>query len=236
MRFTLILFLFTIISVRLSAQSAITGNIYDDKDRSLLLEGVTVRNLSTKGLTLTDKDGHFALSASKGDLISFALMGYETDTVYLVNLFPRNVYLRPGAQTLRPVNIMGAKISPYLDVRDPAATPARQFDYSKERGGLRLNLGYGKYRRMQQKEQELEEADHYNEEISRNFTPEMVKKLLRIDGEDLKNFMQMYRPTVSMVQAERPFNYEYYTATSYRAWQALPPEQRKLPSLKQVIK
>lgn len=231
MRLKVFLFFFMIVSIRLYAQTALTGNIYDDKNRSVLLEGVVVRNLSTKALALTDKDGHFAVSAKVGDLVSFGMAGYETDTVYLINLFPRNVYLRPSVNTLNTVNIIGAKISPYLNTKDPSAMPARQLDYSKERGGLRFNLGYNKYRRMQQKEQELEEEDQYNEEIVRNFSVDFVKKLLKIDGEDLKNFMQLYRPTIPMVKSERPFNYEYYTAKSYREWLSLPPDQRKLPSL-----
>ncbi|MCY1515289.1 hypothetical protein D9M68_498690 [compost metagenome] len=159
------------------------------------------------------------------------MMGYEADTVYLTHLFPRNIYLRMVVNNLNAVNITTTKLSPYLDARDPNAAPARRFDTSKEMGGIRLNLGYGKFRREQQKMQELEEDDQYNDEIIHSFTEEFVKKLLRIEGEDLKNFMQMYRPSVALVKSERPFNYEFYTAKSYSEWMRLPPEQRKMPSL-----
>lgn len=226
-------FLLFILSIplALSAQTVLTGNIFDNANRSVLLEGATIKNLSSKAITLTDKDGHFVLPAKVGDLVSFGLFGYHTDTVYLTNVFPRNVYLRVMINNLNTVNISGAKISPFLDVKDPNAMPSRQVDYSKERGGLRLNLGYNKFKRDQQKIQLLEEYDQYNEEISKNFSADFVKKLLKIDGEDLKNFMEMFRPTVSAVKAERPFNYELYTATSYSTWIKLPVDQRKLPSL-----
>ena len=45
----------------LKAQSALTGNIFDYNNRSTQLEGATVKNLNSKVLTLTDKDGHFAI-------------------------------------------------------------------------------------------------------------------------------------------------------------------------------
>lgn len=219
------------IPLAVSAQNVLTGNIFDYANRSVALEGATVRNLTSKAVSLTDKDGHFAVSAKIGDLISFGMVGYQTDTVYLINLFPKNMYLRVLVNNLNTVNIAGAKVSKFLDLKDPNAMPSRQVDYSKERGGLRLNLGYNRFKRQQEKIQELEECDQFNEEISRNFTEAFVKKLLKIDSADLKNFMEMYRPTVGQVRAERPFNYELYTAQCYSAWLKLPPGQRKLPSL-----
>lgn len=221
----------TLIPALSHAQGVLTGNIFDNNNRSVLIEGAIVKNLSSKAVALTGKDGHFAISAKVGDLMSFGLVGYETDTVYLTNLFPRNVYLRVAVNNLNAVNVVGVKLSPFLDLKDPNAMPSRQVDYSKERGGLRLNLGYNKFRRQQQKVQELEEYDQFNEEISKNFSVDYVKKLLKIDGEDLKNFMEMYRPTVSLIKTERPFNYELYIAQSYSTWVKLPPNQRKLPSL-----
>lgn len=231
-----ILVLFLFLAPALSqAQTALTGNIFDYSNRSISLEGVTVKNLTSKALTLTNKDGHFAIPAKIGDLVSFGMVGYQTDTVYLINLFPKNVYLRAAVNNLNTVNITGTKVSPYLDVKDPNAMPDRQVDYSKERGGIRLTLGHNKFRKQQAKIRELEEYDELNQEISKNFTPEFVKNLLKIDSAELKNFMQLYRPTVAQVRAERPFNYAYYTATAYRAWLKLPADQKKLPSLLKPI-
>jgi hypothetical protein len=208
-----------------------TGNVFDNEQRSVALQGVAVRNINTKAVVVTDKDGHFAIPAKTGDLLSYALMGYETDTVYLVNLFPKNIYLRTSVNNLSPVNITTAKISPYLDTKDPNATPARQVDAAKERGGLRLNLGFGKYRRQQAKEAELEEAADINEEISKNFNKQVIQKLVNYNEKDLDDYIGLYRPTVAQIKAETPFNYTYYIATTFHEWQKLPPEARKLPPL-----
>ncbi|WP_152969622.1 hypothetical protein [Pedobacter sp. Hv1] len=226
----LLLFLLVLPTI-VFAQTALTGNIFDNENRTNLLQGVAVKNLSNKSFVLTDKDGHFAIAAKVGDLISFGMAGFETDTVYLINLFPRNVYLRVQVTSLNAVNVTAAKISPYLNFKDPNAVAARGVDYSKDRGGLRLNLGYGKYRREQAKLQALIEDEKYQEEINKNFNAEYVKNLIKFEGEDLKNFIAMFRPTVEQVKADRPFNYSFYTVKAYHAWLKLPPSQRKLPPL-----
>jgi hypothetical protein len=215
----------------LAQNNTLTGNIFDNDNRSNSLEGASVKNITTKSFTLTDKDGHFAITAKIGDLISFGFAGFQTDTVYLTNLFPKNVYLRIQVNDLKQVDVNGAKVSPYLNTKDPNAMPARQVDMSKERGGVRLNLGYGKWRKEQAKIQELEENDKIQQEISRNFTEEAAKNLLKFEGPDVKDFLSLYRPTVDQVKADKPFNYTYYMATAYRAWQRLPVDQRKLPPL-----
>lgn len=230
----LILLLLLAIPFRLLAQNnTLTGNVFDNDNRTQAMENATIKNLTTKALTLADKDGHFAIGAKIGDLISVGMAGFQTDTIYLTNLFPKNFYLRQEVNTLKAVDITTAKISPFLDARDPDAKPAKQVEYSKDRGGLRLSLGYGKMRRQRAKIAELEENDRYNEEISKNFTPTYIKSVVKFEGtdEDMRNFIDMYRPTVDQIKAERPFNYAYYTVRAYHTWTKLPVDQRKLPSL-----
>jgi hypothetical protein len=231
--FKKIYFLFVLaMPLQLFAQNnVLTGNVFDNDNRATALEGATIRNLTNKSLSLSAKDGHFAIAANIGDYISFGRVGYQSDTVYITKLFPKNIYLLPQVNNLSTVNVNSVKLSPYLNFKNPDATPSRAVDYSKDRGGLRLNLGYGKFRKEQFKIQELEENQRYEEEISKNFNEEAIKKLLNFEIPDVKDFISLYRPTVWQLKAERPFNYAYYTAKAYHAWLRLPPDQRKLPSL-----
>lgn len=209
----------------------ITGNVFDNEKRTIALEGVSVRNLVTNALVMTNKEGYYAIQAKKGDVITYGMIGYETDTVYLINLFPKNVYLRYSVNNLQPVHITTVKVSPYLDAKDLDATPARQLNYSKDRGGLRLALGYGKYRRQQEKERRLEEEAEILEEISENFNREVIQKLVSYKEKDLDDYIALYKPTVEQVKAETPFNYTYYIASTFHEWKKLPPEEKKLPPL-----
>lgn len=215
----------------LAQNNTLTGNIFDNDSRTIKLQGATIKNLNTKSVAITDADGHFVISAKVGDLVSFGMVGYHTDTVYLTNLFPKNVYLRTSVSNLDEVAVMATKVSPYLNTKDPNAMPSRPVDYNKERGGLRFNLGYGKFRRQAAKLAELEEADRYQEEISKNFNEAIIKDLVKFEGAGIRDFIDLYRPTVEQVKAETPFNYTYYIVKSYHAWLKLPPDQRKLPSL-----
>lgn len=228
----LIIALIIAIPFNLYAQNnTLTGNVYDNDNRSVALQGATIKNLTSKVVALADKDGHFAISAKIGDLVSFGMVGYHTDTLYLTNLFPKNVYLRVQVNNLQTVDINSPKISPYLNAKDASAMPSRRVDYGKERGGLRLNLGYGKFRREAAKIQQLEENDRYQEEINKNFNEETIKSLVKFEEPGIKDFIGLYRPTVAQVKAERPFNYQYYIAQSYHTWKRLPADQKKLPPL-----
>lgn len=213
------------------AQTYITGNVFDNEQRNLPLQGVAVRNLATKALVVTDKDGRFALQAKTGDLLSFGLAGYQTDTLFLTNLFAKNIYLRITVNTLNTVNVTTTKVSPFLDVKDVEAVAARRVDASKNKGGLRLNLGYGKWRKQQAKEQELEEAAAINEEISNNFNKAIIQKLVNYKEKDLDDYIGLYRPTVEQVKTDKPFDYTYYIATTFYEWKKLPAEARKLSPL-----
>lgn len=230
----LILLLLLIAPIKIWAQNnTLTGNIFDNDNRSTALQGAAIKNLNTKTLVLADKDGHFAITAKIGDLISFGMVGFQTDTVYLTNLFPKNVYLRVQVNNLNTVDINGTKVSPMLgNLGNPDnKAPTRPLDYSKEKGGLRLNLGYGKWRKEQLKIQELQQQEQYQEEITKNFNEQIIKSTLKFEGSDIRNFIDLFRPTVDQVKAERPFNYSYYIVKSYHAWLKLPQDQRKLPPL-----
>jgi hypothetical protein len=215
----------------LAQNNVITGNVFDNENRKISLEGTSVKNLSNKLFVLSNKDGHFAISAKVGDLITFNRVGYQPDTIYLENLFPKNVYLVPDINNLKTVDITSTKISPYLNTKDPNATPSRPVDYSKQRGGMRLNLGYGKFKKDAAKIKALEENERYQEEISKNFTEEYIINLVKFEGPGIRDFMDLFRPTVAQVKAQQPFNYAYHTAKAYRAWLQLPVDQRKLPPL-----
>lgn len=230
----IILILLVVAPFQLLAQSFLTGDVFENDNRTSALEGATIKNLTTNTFALSNKDGHFAIAAKIGDLVSFGMSGFQTDTVYLTNLFPKNVYLRVQVNNLKAVDINGVKISPMLNgLGNPDNKPAaRSVDYAKERGGLRLNLGYGKWRKEKIKVQELEEIERYQTEISKNFNEEYIQKLVKFEGPGIRDFMSLYRPTVDQVKAERPFNYDFYTARAYRAWLKLPVDQRKLIPLK----
>jgi len=57
-----------------------TGTVYDDKD---VVEGVLVKNITTKMATLTNNEGRFEIDASPQDSISFYVFTHESQTMVL---------------------------------------------------------------------------------------------------------------------------------------------------------
>ncbi|MFC3562060.1 hypothetical protein [Pedobacter jamesrossensis] len=228
------------------AQTVTTGAIYDFSKKTISLPGVTVRNLNTKKITSANAAGKFTITANTGDLLEFSLVGYRTDTLYLTSLLPKTIYMVDKINALNDVDIKGVKINKSILSPDPLAEKytllgtggnLERKKMTDKVGGLNLNLGYGKYKRQQRKEAELEERDKYLAEIDDNFNERTINNLLKLEGEDLKNFMIIYRPSVLKIQEERPFRYSYYIVQSYHAWLKLSPKERKLqdlPVLKKV--
>ena len=72
----IVLLAFLISALTVQAQSVIKGTVIDATGTPLI--GVTVQNTSTKGGTVTDMDGNFAVPAKKGDMLKVSYVGYLT--------------------------------------------------------------------------------------------------------------------------------------------------------------
>ncbi|WP_029286420.1 carboxypeptidase-like regulatory domain-containing protein [Pedobacter sp. R20-19] len=239
--YKLIIFLFLALPAGVIAQTVTTGTVFDYSKKTISLPGVSVRNLNSKKTTSTNREGKYTIAATIGDLIEFSAVGYHTDTLYLTNLLNRTIYLPVKSNSLADVDVRGVRMNSQItDAKDPLAEKYTLLNtggnLNRKRmtdkvGGLSLNLGYGKYKRQQRKEAELEEKDMYQEEIDANFSEKAVTDLTKLQGEDLKNFMIIYRPSVEQIKAERPYRYNYYISRAFVAWQKLTPQQKKLQDL-----
>lgn len=225
-----------------SAQSGISGGVFDQENKSMPLQKVRVKNL-TKDVTMeTGAAGQFSIRAEKGDLLEFYLPGYHTDTLYLTSMQSKTIYLPPLSTNLRQVDVQSARISKDLDLkagqgkafkRVSGIAPTKNIQRA---GGIGLAFGSGKARREKIKEEALEERSYYESEINHYFSEEYIGGMLKIKGQELEDFINFYRPTVATVKTDPPFNYDYYIAQAYQAWMKLPPDQRRTPPMPKLIK
>ncbi|MEJ7557569.1 MAG: hypothetical protein WKF66_04625 [Pedobacter sp.] len=221
------------------AQETISGHVYDYEKKTAPLEGVVVKNLKTGKKLQTPASGRFTIAAAKGDLLEFSKFGYHSDTLFLTNLADRRIYLPVRANELNEVNILGAKVNSAVYYKDPEAKEFKRFETDDLRGkknndragGLKFNLGYGKYRSQLNKRKQLEEKEGYEEEINSNFNERIISSLIKLQGEELKTFIYLYKPAALLVSAERPFNYNGYIVKAYNTWLKLKPEERKMPPM-----
>jgi hypothetical protein len=217
------------------AQTGISGGVFDYENKSFPLQKVTVRNLNNQKVVVTGAAGQFTIQANKGDLLEFSLPGYHVDTLYLTNLQAKTIYLPSQSTNLKQVDVKGARLSNDLQLKDTNApgfsrvsgiAPTKNIQRA---GGVGLAFGSGKDKRERAKVKRLEEVSGYETEINQYFNEEHVGGLIKLQGQELKDFINLYRPSVARVKSERPFNYDFYIAQAYQTWLKLPPEGRKLP-------
>ena len=229
---------------QLLAQTTVSGNVYDYDNKTFPLQKVTVRNLNNKQVVSTKAAGQFQITAKAGDVLEFTLSGYHVDSLFLVDLKPKNIFLPSNSTALKQVDIEAVKVSPYLDVApDPNAKSSTRVGTdglagkknTDRAGGVTFALGYGKYKRDREKTQMLEARDSIDTEIRNNFNEATVHELTKLKGQELKDFIAYFRPSAARVKSERPFNYSYYIAEAHQTWLKIPAGQRKLspvPKLK----
>ena len=242
--YKLIVFILLALPFGAFAQTVTTGTVFDYSKKTLSLPGVTIRNLNSKKTSSTNKEGKYTIAANVGDLIEFSAVGYHTDTLYLTNLLNRTIYLPVKSTNLADVNVEAVRMNSQItDAKDPLAEKYTLLstggNLNRKRmtdkvGGLNLNLGYGKYKREQRKEADLQEKEMYQQEIDENFNEKAITDLTKLQGEELKNFMILYRPSVEAVKGERPYRYAFHISRAFVAWQKLTPEQRKLQDLQKL--
>lgn len=235
----LLILLSIVLPLELWAQSFVSGKVYDFENRKMPLQSVLVRNLTSDKLVHTKASGEFSLVAKQGDLLEFSLRGYHTDTLYLINLSPKAIYLPVNATDLKEVSIFGAKINPGFYTPDPdikeftriETDGLRGKDNNDKAGGLKFNLGYGKYRKQQKKIEYLEERDKSEAKINKTFTEGFVSELTKLKGQELKNFMALYKPGAELLNTEEPFDFTTYTVKAYSRWVKLSPVEKSVPAM-----
>lgn len=234
----LIMVLLLAIPLHIFAQTGVSGAVFDYENKNLPLQKVTIRNLNNKKMVQTGAAGQFTITANKGDLLELSLQGYHTDTLYLTDLQSKTIYLPTSSTDLKEVKIRSAKLSNDLNLKNP--TNAKEFKRVSgiqpkqnvgRAGGIGIAFGSGKGKREKAKEKALELNDAYQTEINQYFSEEYVHDLIKLEGQDLKDFIAMYKPSVALVSGDTLFNYDLYIAKAHQSWLKLPPEKRKLPPM-----
>ena len=205
-----------------SGQITIRGTVYN-MYRTKPLDAVSVVSTSGRG-AVTDSNGYYMLLVNEKDSISFSYLGRTTvkfpvSSINTANNFDIALHVDPTE--LRPVRI--APRNYHTDSLRNRQDYAKVFDFSKP--GLSLTspssgLGVGldldelinvfrfkRTRRMLAFQRRLVEEEH-DKYIDHRFNRSIVKKITRLDGEDLDSLMIRYRPSYEFTISTT--DYEFY--------------------------
>ncbi len=223
MRYILIALL-GLITGSVSAQGLLKGTVYDNAT-SAKLSNVFIRDNNNKQLGLTDKDGNFTLKTETGHLVIFDSPGYMSDTLYVVDMTPKKIQLVVKTIALREVTINSTR---------QAFDPHKEYPdvYTKSKlYVLSPTTWFGKEATDARRLKHYFKLEQQERRVDAVFTRSYVGSIIPLKGQDLDDFMTMYRPTYAFVNSNNSESLAVYINDNYKKYQALPPEKRHVQSL-----
>ena len=215
------------------AQTKVSGRLYEIKTHTVL-PGVRVENLRTHNATATDTTGQFTIPAAVGDKLSFTVLSYKTDTLYLANLRFKEFYLTPrDSKLLKEVTIVnkevnfGALAMPTTTGPLGSKTVRYQTDANgSPTGGVKFGLpDLSGAQKKREKDARLAADEQMAQKIDRIFSVESLQRYIPLKGQEMSNFRVLYRPQPNMYTSK--FNLPIYVDSCYREFMKMPADQRQ---------
>jgi len=237
--FLVLIFLFIIGFAH--AQDALTGRVYEDKSTNAI-PGVTIRNLKTNRVVTSDRTGGFMIPAQVGDLVVFVAMTYAPDTLYVKDLKYIEVRLIPKSRMLNEVKVTGSelKLGNLKDNRviSPIGNDALIYQTDangNNKGGLAVNIfdshSAAKKRQLNAK---LAADEGTTEQVDKVFSPGNLQKYVPLEGQEMDNFIVLYRPNIEEFKSPE-FNLTLYLNACYKKFMQLPADKRRSKHLTDIV-
>ncbi len=213
-------------TVSVNAQTVLKGTVAESGSEAKL-NNVFIRDNNTKQLAITESDGSFSIKTEKGHIIIFDSPGYVSDTLYLIDMTSKKVLLQAKTISLREVSITASKQGQAFD-------PRKEYPEVYEKSKVYVlspTTWFGKENRDARKLKHYFKTEAQEREIDDAFSRSYVGSIVPLKGQELDDFMTMYRPSYSFVQSNNSESMAAYINDSYKKYEALPPDKRSLPKL-----
>ncbi|SEO48831.1 CarboxypepD_reg-like domain-containing protein [Mucilaginibacter gossypiicola] len=222
----LILSALLFLACTVNAQTTVKG-IVVESGKNNKLGDVFVRDNQNRQMTLTDSKGNFSIRTETGHTLVFSSPGYVSDTLYVTDFTNKKIELVAQTIALRQVNISAKREAfdahkeyPEVYTRAKVYPLSPTSWFSKEAKDARRLKKYFKH----------EEEERHVDEV---FTMNYVQSIIPLRGQELENFMTLYRPSYAFIKNNNGPSLAVYINDSYKKYQALPADKRTLPDLKE---
>jgi hypothetical protein len=227
MKFTILSAILLCFIISASYAQTLRGTISETGTR-IKLQDVFVKNTANKQLALSDKNGKFEIPAEVGNLLIFSSPGYVSDTLYVVDMKTKDIQLALQSIALREVNVKStAKF-------DPRAEYPEVYERSKVYA-LSPSSWFGKSGKDARRLKHYFKHEAEERSVDSAFSRAYVGSLVPLKGQELEDFMTMFRPTYAFLRNNQGESLAVYVNDSYKKWMALPPEKRKVQHLNTVV-
>ena len=206
------------------AQGLLNGEVRE-RGNNQKIPNAFIRDINNNVMTLVDENGDFAIRSATGHTLIITSPGYVTDTLFVADMTPKKINMTVQSIALKQVNITDTRKAfdpheEYPDVYQKSKvyvlSPSSWFG-KEAHDARRLK----KYFAMEQEEQKIDEA----------FNAAYVSSLIPLKGQELEDFMTLYRPSYKFIVNNNRVSMAVYINDCYKKFEALPPDKRTLQRL-----
>lgn len=223
-RILLILSLLSL-SAGLRAQTLMKGLVTESGTGSRM-DNVFIRDITNKQLTLTDKSGRFEINTEPGHILIFSSPGFVSDTLYVIDLTQKHIILATQNISLKGVSITATRESTF----DPHKEYPEVYQQAKLYP-LSPSTWFGREARNARRLKRFFKSEQEEREVDKVFTRAYVSSIVPLKGQELEDFMAMYRPSYQFITSNDQVSLAVYINDSYKKFMALPPDKRHLEPL-----
>ncbi len=158
-------------------------------------------------------------------MLIFDCPGFVSDTLYVVDMVQKKIMLETKTIALREVNINSTRTTfdPHKEYPD-VYTKSKVYIMSPTTWFSKEGKDARRLKRYFVREAQERHIDAV-------FTRAYVGSIVPLKGQDLENFMTIYRPTYAFLQSNNSESLAVYINDSYKKFKALPPDKRSLQKL-----
>jgi hypothetical protein len=207
----------------LYAQDVLKGSVREAGTNEKMPD-VFIHDLTNKQVGLSDSKGNYEIKAATGHTLIYSSPGYISDTLFLVDMKPKNIQLKTMNIALREVNISGKENF------NPLAEYPEVYEKSKVYV-LSPSSWFGKDARDARRLKRFFNHEAQERHVDQVFTRVYVGSIVPLKGDELEAFMMLYRPTYAFLKDNNGPSLVAYINDSYKKFMALPPDKRKMPDL-----
>lgn len=209
------------------AQSIIKGDIQDETSQHALSQ-VTIKNIHTNKSVVSNSDGTFSLEVKTGNLIELSKDSFETLRIRIDNEKTPSYYkLVLNKRQEREVrDIYGHLIGYSRDSIEYYNTYALTLNGAKQGENNVVGTGGASLDALSRQNRErwafqAMYAKWENEKyIDYVFNAELIRKITYLEGEELKQFMAIYRPPYDFCRNATRYDYLNYIKQSFYKFKA----------------
>ena len=222
-----------------AAQTAIEGIVFDTHTRQRISQAFIYNTANDQG-GYNNTRGEFTIEASPGDILIAAAKGYHPDTlvvadkkVVLFNMTRSTIWLDEVSVVARrsPEERLQANKREYSTAYSKGDAGSI-FSTAPTGAGLSIGALYSLISREgknSRKLQEIIERDYRESVIDYRFTPDLVSSVTGLKDDDLRDFMQQYRPSYYFVLSANDYNLVFYIRSSLARYRQNPAAHRLPP-------